>query len=152
MTYFSQKSSFFAFSPMLDLDDDINHLPSQNYPMALLLHSLIAQESGGSTGIRDLGLLDSALQSAFQTFDGKDLYPTKTEKAARLGYSLISNHAFVDGNKRIGVHVMLAFLEFNGIHMKFSDEELVEFGLGVASGDIGYEDVLVWINEHAINI
>ena len=57
--------------------------------MALLLHSLIAQESGGSTGIRDLGLLDSALQSAFQTFDRKDLYPTKTEKAARLGYSLI---------------------------------------------------------------
>ena len=106
--------------------------------MALLLHSLIAQESGGSTGIRDLGLLDSALQSAFQTFDGKDLYPTKTEKAARLGYSLISNHAFVD--------------EFNGIHMKFSDEELVEFGLGVASGDIGYEEVLAWINEHAINI
>ena len=87
-----------------------------------------------------------------QTFDGKDLYPTKTEKAARLGYSLISNHAFVDGNKRIGVHVMLAFLEFNGIHMKFSDEELVEFGLGVASGDIGYEEVLAWINEHAINI
>ena len=66
--------------------------------MALLLHSLIAQESGGSTGIRDLGLLDSALQSAFQTFDGKDLYPTKTEKAARLGYSLISNHSFVDGH------------------------------------------------------
>ena len=118
--------------------------------MALLLHSLIAQESGGSTGIRDLGLLDSALQSAFQTFDGKDLYPTKTEKAARLGYSLISNHSFVDVNKRIGVHVMLAFLEFNGIHMKFSDEELVEFGLGVASGDIGYEEVLAWINEHAI--
>ena len=120
--------------------------------MALLLHSLIAQESGGSTGIRDLGLLDSALQSAFQTFDGKDLYPTKTEKAARLGYSLISKHAFIDGNKRIGVHVMLAFLEFNGIHMKFSDEELVEFGLGVASGDIGYEEILAWINKHAINI
>ena len=115
--------------------------------MALLLHSLIAQESGGSTGIRDLGLLDSALQSAFQTFDGKDLYPTKTEKAARLGYSLISNHAFVDGNKRIGVHVMLAFLEFNGIHMKFSDEELVDFGLGVASGDIGYEEVLAWCRQ-----
>lgn len=120
--------------------------------MALLLHSLITQESGGSDGIRDIGLLDSALQSAFQTFEGKDLYPTKTEKAARLGHSLISNHAFVDGNKRIGIHIMLAFLEFNGIHMKCSDEEIVEFGLGVAAGTLDYEDILTWINTHAINI
>lgn len=120
--------------------------------MALLLHSLIAQESGGSTGVRDYGLLDSALQGAFQTFDGKDLYPTKTEKASMLGYSLISNHAFVDGNKRIGVHIMLAFLEFNGVHMKYTDEELVEFALGVASGNLGYVEVLDWINNHALNI
>ena len=119
--------------------------------MALLLHSLIAQESGGSTGVRDYGLLDSALQSAFQTFDGKELYPTKIEKGARIGYSLISNHAFVDGNKRIGIHVMLAFLEFNGIHMKYNDDDLVKLGLNVASGDYDYEKVLEWVNSHALN-
>ena len=75
----------------------------------------------------------------------------KIEKAARLGLSLLSNHEFVDGNKRIGVPIMLVFLEFNGIHMKCSDEELVELGLGVAAGTLGYENVLTWINAHAIN-
>ena len=118
----------------------------------LLLHRLMAEETGGSIGIRDEGLLEAALENAFASFGGEEFYPSKEEKGARLGYKFISNHAFVDGNKRIGVHVMLSFLEFNGIHMKFSDEELVEFGLGVASGDIGYEEVLAWINEHAINI
>ena len=95
---------------------------------------------------------DSALQGAFQTFDGKELYPTKEEKGARIGYSLISNHAFVDGNKRIGVHVMLSFLEFNGIHLKFSDEELVDLGLSVASGNKNYEEVLDWVRSHALNL
>ena len=66
-----------------------------------LLHQLISEETGGSIGIRDEGLLESALEGAFATFDGKDLYPSKEEKGARLGYTLISNHAFVDGNKRI---------------------------------------------------
>ena len=73
----------------------------------LLLHQIISQETGGDPNLRDINLLDSALESAFQTFDGKELYPTKEEKAARIGYSLISNHAFVDGNKRIGMYVLL---------------------------------------------
>lgn len=81
----------------------------------LLLHQLLIQETGGGSGVRDLGLLDSALENAFATFDGNDLYPSKEEKAASLGFSLISNHAFVDGNKRIGMYVMLTFLEVNGI-------------------------------------
>ena len=76
----------------------------------LLLHELIAQETGGSIGVRDESLLDSALNSAFASFDGVELYPSKEEKAARLGYTLVNNHAFVDGNKRIGMHVMLTFL------------------------------------------
>ena len=76
----------------------------------LLLHQLIAQETGGEVGLRDQALLESAIESAFATFDGQDLYPTKEAKAARLGYALISNHAFLDGNKRIGVYVMLTFL------------------------------------------
>ena len=120
--------------------------------MVLLLHRLIAEESGGSVGVRDYDLLDSALQGAFQTFDGKELYPTKEEKGARIGYSLISNQAFVDGNKRIGVHVMLSFLEFNGIHLKFSDEELVDLGLSVASGNKNYEELLDWVRSHALNL
>ena len=68
-----------------------------------LLHQLMAEATGGSVGVRDEGLLDSAIEGAFATFDGVELYPSKEEKAAKLGYSLISNHAFVDGNKRIGV-------------------------------------------------
>ena len=68
-----------------------------------LLHQLLWEESGGSLGVRDEALLDSALENAFAGFDDQEFYPTKEEKAARLGYSLISNHAFVDGNKRIGI-------------------------------------------------
>ena len=76
----------------------------------LLLHQLMAEATGGSIGVRDEGLLDSALENAFATFDGIELYPSKEEKAARLGFSLVSNHAFVDGNKRIGIYTMLSFL------------------------------------------
>ena len=71
----------------------------------LLLHDLVIKQSGGKAGVRDVALLDSAIACAYQTFDGKELYPSIEEKAARLGYGLISNHAFVDGNKRIGVLV-----------------------------------------------
>ena len=98
----------------------------------LLLHKLIAEETGGSIGVRDEALLDSALENAFAGFDGQEFYPTKEEKGARLGYTLISNHAFVDGNKRIGMYVMLTFLEVNGIHMECTNEEVVEAGLSVA--------------------
>ena len=84
----------------------------------LLLHKHIAQETGGSIGVREEALLDSALENAFAGFDGQEFYPTKEEKGARLGYTLISNHAFVDGNKRIGMYVMLTFLEVNGILLR----------------------------------
>jgi len=90
----------------------------------LLLHQLITEETGGDHGLRDEALLNSALESAYATFDGKDLYPSKEEKAARLGFALISNHAFVDGNKRIGMYVMLTFLEVNGIPMACTNEEV----------------------------
>lgn len=106
------------------------------------------EETGGSFGIRDENLLNSALNGVFQTFDGKDLYHTKEEKGAMLGYTLISNHAFVDGNKRIGVYVMLTFLEVNGIRIKCTDRELIELGLGVAAGEIKYEALLDWILDH----
>lgn len=94
--------------------------------------------------------MDSALEGIFQAFGGKELYPSKEEKGACLGYSLISNHAFLDGNKRIGVYVMLTFLEVNGIRLDCTDEELIEIGLGVASGSITYEALLDWILDHEV--
>ena len=113
-----------------------------------LLHQLMAEATGGSIGVRDEGLLDSAIEGAFATFDGVELYPSKEEKAAKLGYSLISNHAFVDGNKRIGVYVMLSFLELNGIHIEAADEDVVSLGLGVADGRMEQKDILDWIHKH----
>lgn len=113
----------------------------------LLLHQLITQETGGDNGVRDYDLLDSALQGAYATFDGKDLYPSKEEKAARIGFALISNHAFVDGNKRIGMYVMLTFLEVNGVRMLCSNEEVARVGLAVAGGSMKYEELLAWVRE-----
>ncbi len=114
----------------------------------LLLHRLITEETGGDPNVRDLQLLDSALESAFQTFDGKELYPTKEEKGARLGYALISNHAFVDGNKRIGMYVLLTFLETNGIKIYPSNEDVARVGLAVAAGKMKYPELLDWILEN----
>lgn len=116
----------------------------------LLLHQLIAQETGGSVGVRDEGLLESALETAFSSFDGQEFYPTKEEKGARIGHSLISNHAFVDGNKRIGVYVMLTFLEVNGIRLDCTNEEVVHVGLSVADGSMDYDALLEWIKEHRV--
>ena len=115
-----------------------------------LLHQLMAEATGGSVGVRDEGLLDSAIEGAFATFDGVELYPSKEEKAAKLGYLLISNHAFVDGNKRIGVYVLLSFLELNGIHIEAADEDVVSLGLGVADGSMEQKDILDWIHKHKI--
>ena len=114
----------------------------------LLLHQLMAEATGGSVGVRDEGLLESALESAFAGFGEKELYPTKEEKGARIGFTLISNRAFVDGNKRIGMYIMMAFLEMNGIRIQCSDEELVHAGLSVADGSMGYEELLQWVMEH----
>ena len=114
----------------------------------LLLHQLIAEETGGSIGLRDEGLLESALEVAFSTFGGVELYPTKEEKGARLGYNLISNHAFVDGNKRIGMLCMMVFLELNGVRINPTNESFFETGIGVASGKMKYEDILQWIREN----
>ncbi len=111
----------------------------------LLLHKLISEETGGDPNIRDFALLESALESAFQTFGGNELYPSKEEKGARLGYALISNHAFVDGNKRIGMFVMMTFLEVNGVKIEPTVDDVARVGLAVASGEMKYEDLLEWI-------
>ena len=114
----------------------------------LLLHQILAEATGGGVGVRDEALLDSALENAFAGFDGEEFYPSKEEKGARLGYTLISNHAFVDGNKRIGVYVMLSFLEMNGVRISCTDEELITVGLSVADGSMGYDQLLQWVIDH----
>jgi len=114
----------------------------------LLLHKFIAEETGGSIGVRDEALLESALEAAFAGFGDKEFYPSKEEKGARLGYSLVSNHAFVDGNKRIGMYVMITFLEVNGIHLNCTNEEVSQMGLALADGSVGYEELLKWVREH----
>lgn len=116
----------------------------------LLLHKLIAEETGGSIGVRGGALLESALENAFSGFGGQEFYPSKEERGARLGYTLISNHAFVDGNKRIGIYVMLTFLEVNGIRQDCSNDEVVAAGLGVASGAVDYNALLEWVRAHRI--
>lgn len=111
----------------------------------LLLYQLIVEATGGTFGIRSENLLESAIESPYQTFDGNELFPTKLEKAARLGYGIISNHPFIDGNKRIGVYIMISFLEVNGIQIEFTDEEIESIALDTASGKMKYENILSFL-------
>ena len=99
-------------------------------------------------GIRDQGLLDSALNTPFVTFGGRYLYPSLQAKAAQLGFGLVSNHPFVDGNKRTGAHAMLVFLAVNGLELSYTQQELADIILQVAAGEKGYEDLLAWLLSH----
>ena len=114
----------------------------------LSLHQALIEAYGGSEGLRDEGLLDSALAVAFQVFDGQPLLPTLQQKAARLGFGIIMNHPFVDGNKRTGAHVMLMTLELNGIELEYSQQELYEAIIKVAAGEATFEVLLEWILAH----
>ena len=114
----------------------------------LLLHTQLIEEFGGTDGVRDYNLLESALETPFQSFAGEELYPTIQAKAARLGYGLIKNHTMIDGNKRIGAHAMLVCLALNGIEMKYTQKELYETVLSVAAGSLEYEDLLQWVLDH----
>ncbi len=116
----------------------------------LLLHSELIKTTGGSDGIRDIGLLESALETPFQFYGGEELYPSIQAKAARLCYGLVKNHAMVDGNKRIGVHAMLVFLSANGYELGYTQKELSDLILDVAADKKKYEDVLQWLLEHQI--
>ena len=112
------------------------------------IHSSLIEATGGTDGVRDIGLLESALEAPFQTFDGKDLYPALIQKAARLGHSLVSNHPFVDGNKRIGIHTMLVFLAVNGVEIECTQKELIDIGLSLADGTMDAEKLLIWLSLH----
>ncbi len=115
---------------------------------ALLMHRELVEVHGGSDGIRDEGLLDSALSAPFQTFDGKAMLPSIQQKAARLCYGLVMNHPFVDGNKRVGAHIMLTFLAVNGIELNYTQKELYETILSVAAGALSVDGLLQWIIRH----
>lgn len=118
------------------------------YEQVVKIHRSLIEKTGGMDGIRDAQLLDSALKTPFQTFGGNNLYPDILDKASQLCYSLIENHPFVDGNKRIGVHLMLFFLKLNNIEVNYSQQELIDFGLDIASGKMSKNDIKGWIIEH----
>lgn len=114
----------------------------------LRIHASLIETTGGSDGIRDEGMLDLALKNPFQSFGGKELYPSIQSKAARLCFGLVKNNAMIDGNKRLGAHVMLVFLSLNGYELSYSQKELSGVILALASGDIGEKEILQWIIEH----
>lgn len=114
----------------------------------LLLHQALIRETGGRDGLRDEGLLESALNAPFQRFGETEPFPSLQQKAARLGFGLIRNHAFVDGNKRIGAHAMLVFLALNGVELSYTQKELSDMVLDTAAGEATFEDMVRWILDH----
>jgi len=114
----------------------------------MMLHSMLLKRFGGSDGVRDHGLLESALRTPFQTFEGEELYPTLKKKAASLCYGLVNNHCFVDGNKRVGVLAMMTFLDMNERPVECTDVEMIQLGLGIADGTIKQADIYLWIVKH----
>jgi death on curing protein len=114
----------------------------------LKLHKKLILATGGSDGVRDIELLKSAVENSKSTFGGEELYPSIEDKCVNICYSIINNHAFIDGNKRIGIYVMLVLLEYNGIELSYSQSELINLGLGIAKGELKQEDIHEWINNH----
>ena len=114
------------------------------------LHRQLIEQSGGSPGIRDLGLLEASLAQPWQTFGGIDLYPEFLQKVACLGFSLIQNHPFVDGNKRIGHAAMEVVMLLNGMELMASVDESEPVVLKIATGAFGRESLARWLTEHQV--
>jgi death-on-curing protein len=114
----------------------------------ILFHKKIVESSGGSVGIRDKGLIESALTRAYNSFDGIDLYPDIIDKISVITFSLINNHGFLDGNKRIGIAVMLLLLKLNDIKIEYSQIELINLGLIIAKSEYSESDIKKWLIEH----
>ena len=114
----------------------------------VMLHDKLLKATGGLPGLRDRGLLESAVLGVDAGFEDIELYPTVEEKAARLAHALIANHAFADGNKRVGILAMLMTLTLNKISLRYTQTELIELGLSIASGVAKYEDILNWLKRH----
>lgn len=114
----------------------------------ILLHQRLIKTTGGSTGIRDEGMLESALSNPFQSFGDVELYPSIQAKAAQLCFGIVKNHPMIDGNKRLGTHVMLVFMALNGYELLYTQQELSNTILDLAAGKIGFETILQWIISH----
>ena len=114
----------------------------------ILIHSRVIEGSGGLDGLRDRDGLEAAISAPMQTFDGKELYPTDLEKIARLGFGLASNHAFVDGNKRIGAMMTQLLLKWNGYDLTLRSGELADMFIAIADGTAKEKDLLDWISRH----
>jgi death-on-curing protein len=112
-----------------------------------LLHARLLEATGGAAGVRDQGLLDSAVEAPYSGFGETEFYPTVEAKAARLAFGLVSDHPFIDGNKRTGILAMLVLLDINSVALTTTDDELVALGLGLAKGEIDTTDVARWIAE-----
>jgi len=118
----------------------------------LNLHQQLIKTSGGDQGIRDIGGLESAIAQPRMTFDGEDLYPTIVEKAVALGFSIIKNHPFIDGNKRTGYAAMEVFLVLNGFEIDASVNEQETVILETASGELNRGDLESWVNSHLMKL
>ena len=114
----------------------------------LEIQNRLVAQTGGINGVRDMNLLDSSIISPFQTFGGQDLYPNLHSKAAQLGYQLINNHPFLDGNKRIGIHIMFLFLLVNGEAISATDNEKITLGLSIAQDIMKPENIIEWLDSH----
>lgn len=114
----------------------------------LMLHNQLIEATGGSKGIRDERMLESALMNPYQSFGGIELYPSIQAKAAQLCFGIVKDHPMIDGNKRLGTHVMLVFLALNGYELSYSQKELSDTILSLAAGKLQSEDILQWIIEH----
>lgn len=108
--------------------------------LIIKLHEMLIRKSGGSYGLRDESLLESAIENAFLTFGGKELYPCDLDKIINTSYSIIMNHCFIDGNKRIGILVLVILLKENGFEISWTDDDLISLGLDIASGKMDKED------------
>lgn len=114
----------------------------------LLIHSRVIEGSGGLDGLRDRNGLEAAIAAPMQTFDGQELYPSDIEKIARLGFGLASNHAFVDGNKRISAMMTQLLLKWNGYNLTLRTGELADMFIAIADGTAKEKDLLDWVYAH----
>lgn len=119
-----------------------------NVDEVLIFHKKIIEQTGGLDGVRDIGLVQSVLKRAFSTFDGQDLYKEVEDKISVITYGLIKNYGFIDGNKRIGVAVMLLLLRMNDINIRYTQGELVELGLDISNGKLNENGIKQWIKDH----
>jgi death on curing protein len=113
----------------------------------LIIHERIIQEFGGTSGLRDNELLESAVSRPYQTFDSKDLYPTAEEKASAIIESIVTNHPFIDGNKRTGYTLFRLLLLLNGKDIDSSKQEKYEFVISIAERKLDYDEILKWTRE-----